>query len=240
GDATPPALRGKKLCYWGSRDCPGAVVRAVGGSDLDQLQGSGGITAGDANNRFYTQYTSRGGSTPVNPRASHRVGGHPTEGGSPVWINVRGENQLVGLIVASNVVLRITQPLCDQLRAWMGSQICSTTAARTAATEIDLFDPAQREAMEEYLFGESGNSEQGQEQLAIEASDEGEIVTIGPEGSEDCEAARESSNGSTVRGRILWPALGFPAVIAPGSSSDAETTRCITLLVLSNQRTLTS
>ena len=23
-------VRGKKLCYWGSRDCPGAVVRAVG------------------------------------------------------------------------------------------------------------------------------------------------------------------------------------------------------------------
>ncbi len=241
GDATPSALRGKKLCYWGSRDCPGAVVRAVSNSDLDQLQGSGGITAGYANDRFdMRQYMSRGGITHVNPGAIMHMAAHPWEGGSPVWINVRGENQLVGLMLASNVVLRITQPLCDQLRAWMGSQVCSTTPARTAPTEIDLFDPAQREAMEEYLFGESGNSEQGQEQLAIEASDDGEIVTIGPEGSEDYEAAREGSNGSTVRGRILWPALGFPAVIAPGSSSDAETTKCITLLVLSNQRTLTS
>jgi len=240
GDATPSALRGKKLCYWGSRDCPGAVVRAVSNSDLDQLQGSGGITAGYANDRFdMRQYMSRGGITHVNGAIMH-MAAHPWEGGSPVWINVRGENQLVGLMLASNVVLRITQPLCDQLRAWMGSQVCSTTPARTAPTEIDLFDPAQREAMEEYLFGESGNSEQGQEQLAIEASDDGEIVTIGPEGSEDYEAAREGSNGSTVRGRILWPALGFPAVIAPGSSSDAETTKCITLLVLSNQRTLTS
>jgi hypothetical protein len=42
-----------------------------------------------------------------------------------------------------------------------------------------------------------------------------------------------------VRARILWPALGFPAVIAPGGKSDAETTRCITLLVLSNQQALT-
>jgi V8-like Glu-specific endopeptidase len=241
GDATPSALGGKKLCYWGSRDCPGAVVRAVSISDLDQLQGSGGITAGYANDRFnMRQYMSRGGITHVNPGASMRMAAHPWEGGSPVWINVRGENQLIGLMVKSNVVLRITQPLCDQLRAWMGSQICSTTPARTASTEVDLFDPAQREAMEEYLFGESGTSEQGQEQLTIEASDDGEIVTIGREGSEDYEAAREGSNGSTVRGRILWPALGFPAVIAPGSSSDAETTKCITLLVLSNQRTLTS
>jgi V8-like Glu-specific endopeptidase len=241
GDATPSALGGKKLCYWGSRDCPGAVVRAVGSGELDQLQGNGGITAGYAIDQSNTrQYMSRGGITHVNPGARMRMAAHPWEGGSPVWINVRGENQLVGLMRESNVVLRITQPLCDQLRAWMGSQICSTTPARTAPTEIDLFDPPQREAMEEYLFGESGNSEQGQEQLTIEASDDGEIVTIGPEGSEDDAVDREASSGSAVRARILWPALGFPAVIAPGSSSDAETTKCITLLVLSNQRTLTS
>jgi V8-like Glu-specific endopeptidase len=78
GDATPSALRGKKLCYWGSRDCPGAIVRAVSSSELDQLQGSGGITAGYANDRFnMQQYTSRGGITHVNPGASMRMAAHP-------------------------------------------------------------------------------------------------------------------------------------------------------------------
>jgi V8-like Glu-specific endopeptidase len=249
GDATPSALRGKKLCYWGSRDCPGAVVRAVGSSELDQLQGNGGITAGYVNDRFnMRQYASRGGITHVNPGSTMRMAAHPWEGGSPVWINVRGEHQVIGLMVTSNVVLRVTKPLCDELRAWMGVQICSGDTAATTQKEIrtesDLFDPTQHLAVEhlavdEGLFGRSGHGESGQEQLTIEASDDGEIVTIDPQDSEDYAAAREGSGGSPVRGRILWPALGFPAVIAPGSRSDAEATKCITLLVLSNQRALT-
>ena len=75
--------------------------------------------------------------------------------------------------------------------------------------------------------------------MTIEAGDDGEIVTIDPEGGEYDWAAREASGGSRCRARILWPALGFPAVIAPGGKSDAEATRCITLLVLSDQRALT-
>ena len=44
--------------------------------------------------------------------------------------------------------------------------------------------------------------------------------------------------------RILWPALGFPAVIAPRSNAmgtplaDGDATRCISLLVLSNWKYL--
>jgi V8-like Glu-specific endopeptidase len=245
GDATPSALRGKKLCYWGSRDCPGAVVRAVGSGELDQLQGNGGITAGYAIDQSnMRQYMSRGGITHVNPVPIMRMAAHPWEGGSPVWINERGEHQLIGLMVASNVVLRLTRPLCDQLRAWIGSQICSAGTAPTArkeiATESDLFDPTQHLPFDEDLFARSDLGEPDQERLTVEAGDDGEIVTIDPQGGEDDETAREGSNGSTVRGRILWPALGFPAVIAPGSSSDSETTKCITLLILSNQRTLRS
>jgi len=45
-----------------------------------------------------------------------------------------------------------------------------------------------------------------------------------------------------VRARILWPALGFPAVIAPrrppteSAMLDADATRCICVLVLSNRK----
>ena len=44
-----------------------------------------------------------------------------------------------------------------------------------------------------------------------------------------------------VRARILWPALGFPAVIAPRSPPaeksmrDADATRCICILLLSDR-----
>ena len=133
----PRRLRGKKLCYWGSRDCPGAVVRAVGSGELDQLQGNGGITAGYDKDRFnMRQYASRGGMTHVNPGPTMRMAAHPWDGGSPVWINVGGEHQLIGLMLTSNVVLRFTRPLCDELRAWVGSQICSAATAATARKEI--------------------------------------------------------------------------------------------------------
>ena len=244
GDATPAALRGKKLCYWGSRDCPGAVVRAVGSGELDQLQGNGGITAGYDNDRFnMRQYASRGGITHVNPGPTMRMAAHPWDGGSPVWINVGGEHQLIGLMLASNVVLRLTKPLCDELRAWVGTQVCAAGTAAPArkeiATESDPFDPTQHLPVDEGLFARSDPSESGQERSTIDASDDGEFVTIDPQGAEDDAAAREAAGGSAVRARILWPALGFPAVIAPGGKSDAEATRCITLLVLSNQRALT-
>src|SRR5262245_40718244 len=48
-----------------------------------------------------------------------------------------------------------------------------------------------------------------------------------------------------VAARILWPALGFPAVIAPQSGgarspADSDATRTICVLLLSNTQTLTS
>src|SRR5206468_29725 len=146
GDATPEPLLGKKLCYWGSRDCPGAVVRAVGSRELDQLQGNGGITAGYVNDRFnMRQYTSRGGITHVNPGSIMRMAAHSWEGGSPVWINVGDENQLIGLMVTSNVVLRITKLLCEELRAWMGSQVCAAGTPLTAQKEIN-YEPVEAAA----------------------------------------------------------------------------------------------
>jgi len=47
-----------------------------------------------------------------------------------------------------------------------------------------------------------------------------------------------------IRARILWPALGFPAVVAPrdppaaSAMSDADATRCICILLLSDRRYL--
>ena len=49
---------------------------------------------------------------------------------------------------------------------------------------------------------------------------------------------------SPVRARILWPALGFPAVIAPRSGAqgpldiDSDATRTICVLVLSDRQYL--
>ena len=48
-----------------------------------------------------------------------------------------------------------------------------------------------------------------------------------------------------VAARILWPALGFPAVIAPranaqGTAADSDATRTICVLLLSNTPTLSS
>jgi hypothetical protein len=50
----------------------------------------------------------------------------------------------------------------------------------------------------------------------------------------------ESAPATPVRARILWPALGFPAVIAPRArpSDVADATRCICVLLLSNCKTL--
>jgi hypothetical protein len=50
--------------------------------------------------------------------------------------------------------------------------------------------------------------------------------------------------GGSVRARILWPALGFPAVVAPRKGrtgdqfTDGDCTRCITVLVVSNRQLL--
>src|SRR5262245_24433972 len=49
---------------------------------------------------------------------------------------------------------------------------------------------------------------------------------------------------SPVRARILWPALGFPAVIAPRTPPstspfvEGDATRCICVLLVSNRKAL--
>jgi V8-like Glu-specific endopeptidase len=238
GDHKAAALGGKKLCYWGSRECPGATVKAIDHTQLGELQGNGGITAGYANDRDSTlQYTSRGGITHVNPGATMRMAAHPWEGGSPVWINTRGEHQLVGLMLAPNVVLRITRPLCDEVRGWIGFDICSGTGP-ASHREVDLDstwevaqgDPAQEGAIDEYLS-----------HLESFAGGEDEHSGADERSAADQQyewAFSESAGATPAKARILWPALGFPAVIAPGSKNDADAARNITLLVLSNKSSL--
>ncbi|MEO5742224.1 MAG: metallophosphoesterase family protein, partial [Vicinamibacterales bacterium] len=259
GDAALPALGGKKLCYWGSRDCPGATVRATSQGELSQLQGAGGATAGYANDRFnMQQYVSRGGITHVNPGATMRMAAHPWEGGSPVWINAGGEHQLVGLMLQSNLVVRMTKPVCDELQRWIGSPICSAAPVQSGKQELaeaqttaaDPFDPTQHPVVSDYLETLRTSDEATNEQWRSVASDSGEqfdgdqfngearVATEAP-GREYEWAFSEASTGEPVKARILWPALGFPAVIAPGGKADAESTRCITLLVLTDQQTLT-
>ncbi len=58
------------------------------------------------------------------------------------------------------------------------------------------------------------------------------------------EAADGPSAGAHVRARILWPALGFPAVIAPRAGAtgspmtQGDATRCVTVLLLSERKFL--
>ena len=77
-----------------------------------------------------------------------------------------------------------------------------------------------------------------------EAAGEGEhaepiLATYEPE--DLFEEAQPPSDGIPMLGRILWPALGFPAVVTPSAnprqepSLDVDATRCFTLLVLSNR-----
>jgi hypothetical protein len=60
----------------------------------------------------------------------------------------------------------------------------------------------------------------------------------------EAESLQSTPPAAALRARILWPALGFPAVVAPrrgqtGSPfTDGDCTRCITLLVLSNRTAL--
>jgi len=75
------------------------------------------------------------------------------------------------------------------------------------------------------------------------------LLRFNPEPFEDflLELENEKPAGAPtrpIRARILWPALGFPAVIAPrdppapSAMSDADATRCICILMLSDRRYL--
>lgn len=75
-----------------------------------------------------------------------------------------------------------------------------------------------------------------------------EILSIEQEmgGMEQEQEQRPATNRATVRARILWPALGFPAVVTPGGQQsasavrDGDATKCICVLVLSDRRNLSS
>jgi hypothetical protein len=71
---------------------------------------------------------------------------------------------------------------------------------------------------------------------------DGEVVIVQSEVEEEKEETRPAS--SPVRARILWPALGFPAVIAPRRQArgypmvDGDATKCVCVLLVSNRKFL--
>ena len=84
-------------------------------------------------------------------------------------------------------------------------------------------------------------------------SAEGELIRLAPsrDGAESVHEWSESLPSTEYEGefapprvRILWPALGFPAVIAPRANASgdpvriSDATRCLTLLVLSDRKVL--
>lgn len=109
------------------------------------------------------------------------------------------------------------------------------------------------------IWSEIEAAEQGLDTLEASAGqDSGLVITLGPTGGElggAAEAVKPEAvfvpeqEGAVpasppLQVRILWPALGFPAVIAPRSNAtgtplaEGDATRCICLLVLSNWRYL--
>ena len=70
-----------------------------------------------------------------------------------------------------------------------------------------------------------------------ESFDSGESFEAG-------ESFEEAAPASHVRARILWPALGFPAVIAPRADATGspmqkgDAARCVTVLLLSDRKAL--
>jgi hypothetical protein len=99
--------------------------------------------------------------------------------------------------------------------------------------------PPMREELEDIGDREAEDLE-GEDEAAAAAVEAAEYEwDVGSESEEEAETA--GAKPSRVRARILWPALGFPAVIAPktppanSAMLDADATRCVCVLVLSDQ-----
>src|SRR5690349_5152143 len=94
--------------------------------------------------------------------------------------------------------------------------------------------------MRDDFNGGAGDRDRGvRAQLSPFVSDE--MDEYERELDENAEGSAEREAAPTqVRARILWPALGFPAVIAPRArpADVADATRCLCVLLLSNQKTL--
>ncbi|MEO8450182.1 MAG: trypsin-like peptidase domain-containing protein [Gemmatimonadota bacterium] len=80
----------------------------------------------------------------------------------------------------------------------------------------------------------------GEAYAADHETTEGEVVLLEGESEQEEQAPKQTP----VTARILWPALGFPAVISPRDPpaekqmTDGDATRCITVLLLSDRKVL--
>ena len=107
-------------------------------------------------------------------------------------------------------------------------------------TGVPLVRPA---ALPAPVAEDSEDSSQG-EIVLLEEEGEPEGLVLPSDDAEDEAAPVPFDAGIPMLGRILWPALGFPAVVVPGANPrreptrDVDATRCLTLLVLTNRPTL--
>jgi hypothetical protein len=130
------------------------------------------------------------------------------------------------------------------------SNVAASFAASTDAAEESALDEAEVseatgadwEAYREHepteergwagMFGNDGEQDAGGD--SPDGFDDETIVMLDAEVS-------AADDTAPVHARILWPALGFPAVIAPrtppstSQMQEADATRCITVLVISNR-----
>ena len=81
---------------------------------------------------------------------------------------------------------------------------------------------------------------------ATSGTDDGVVIRIdrAHEDFSDTESFEADAPAAHVRARILWPSLGFPAVIAPRAQAtgtpmrNGDATRCVTVLLLSDRKNL--
>jgi hypothetical protein len=91
--------------------------------------------------------------------------------------------------------------------------------------------------------GANGDGDSSADRERSSAGDEGIVIRLGKEAVATGESF-ESAPTPYVRARILWPALGFPAVIAPRAQAvgtamqNGDATRCVTVLLLSDRKFL--
>lgn len=129
GDDTFSNLGGAKLCYWGALSCKhNTVAYRVPAATLN---GATAETAGypkDKGNGEQMVHVSGRLDGAYDKTRTMFYTGDACQGqsGSPVWVTVKGERLLVGLLVKVTphraIVLRLTREVSRQLRAWMGTE----------------------------------------------------------------------------------------------------------------------
>ena len=204
GTKTFSKLQGR-LCFWGSETCgEGTLFRRL---DPAALAGKKALTAGYPGRKGGDKlYCSVGMLHSVGLRGhlrTMRIQADATQGqsGSPVWLKVKGNPCLVGVLVGAgertNTVVRVTRELRAQVISWIAED-AGTSSMREAEEWSRLDAEVDEVVVESDSAGESSESEgqQGyepqwqQEKPAEEDEEPAEPAIV----SEECEGELDADD----------------------------------------------